>query len=375
MPALKFIADKLCFNLSFYDEQCINKLNIYFPENYIGNNQFAPKDSLYMKGVKINSRSSKKLADFLENEYIFGQTVYPTYKSIFNESVSIPAFFIISQSQQQSVDNLEHAYTILKQKIDSILYVGRNIAPGILSIYPDNKLTSKTIKLINNISIDGIISNVISNSSIVIKEFDCEFYTDTGIIADSCMYVGIPFTNFLMAQDFFVVRKKDAFKLFMQNNIFTKMLDENGLNFYFASISWDSLYYQQTKNDIQIVKQILYDQGYGYCQYSEMDKQIVYNYIIKPQLFEKQVDSQNYQIILLNNSKSVVLVYKNYQILQSQQYLCEQVGVQDIINNQKDFVNRDWRYQFLVTTKEIQKISIKVSFTYLVFLVLILYYI
>ncbi|CAL5995367.1 Conserved_hypothetical protein [Hexamita inflata] len=373
MPVLQFNANKLCFNLSFHDEQCINKLNVYFPENYVGNNQFAPKDSLYLKGVKINSSSSKLFANFLENEYIFGQTVFPTYKSIFNESVSIPAFFIISQAQQQSVENLEHAYNILKQKIDSILYVGRNIAPGVLSIYPDNKLTSNTIKIINNISIDSIINNVQSNSSIAIKDFDCEFYTDTGIIVDTCVYIGIPFTNFLMAQDFFIVRKRDAFKLFMQNNIFTQILDQNGINFYLSSISWDSLYYQQTKNDILIVKQILYDQGYGYCQYSEIDKQIVYNYQIKPKLFDQKVDTDNYRIVPLKNSKSVVLVFKNNY--KSQSYLCEQVGVQDIVNNQNDFVIREWSSQFLVRASKIYKISIKVLFTYLVFLVLILCYV
>ncbi|CAL5995407.1 Conserved_hypothetical protein [Hexamita inflata] len=188
MPALKFTADKLCFNLSFYDEQCINKLNVYFPENYIGNNQFAPKDSLYTKGVKINSSSSKILANFLQNEYVFGKTEYPTYQNIFQEPVSSAAFFVFALAQQQSFDNLQLTYNFIKQKIDGILYVGRTLAPGILSIFPDNKLTSKTVKLINNISTDSIISNVIQNTSIAIKEFDCEFYTETGIIVDIYIY-------------------------------------------------------------------------------------------------------------------------------------------------------------------------------------------
>ncbi|CAL5995455.1 Conserved_hypothetical protein [Hexamita inflata] len=371
MPALQFTADKLCFNQSFQDEQCTNKLNIYFPENYIGNNKFAPADSIYMKGVKINSNSSKILANFLQNEYVFGKTVYPTYQNIFQEPVSSAAFFVFALAQQQSFDNLQQTYNFIKQRINDIFYVGRSVVPGIISIYPDNKLTSKTVKLITNISIDSIINNVISNSSIVIKEFECEFYTETGIIVDKCVYIGIPFTNFLGAQDFFVVRKAAAFQLFLQNDMELQLF-KNNLNFYIASNSSDSLYYQQTQNSIRSVQLVLFEQGYGQCEYSEINNQIVHGYVKKPNLFKEQlisIDSNFYQIIQMNYSKSVLLVFNN-NLMQQTSIICNQIKNQTIINDQNDNLINEWSQQFNDHPQK-HGINIKILVIYSSILVLI----
>ncbi|CAL6019729.1 Conserved_hypothetical protein [Hexamita inflata] len=354
---IKFNASNLCFNLSYYDQQCINKLNIYFPQNYIGSNSLSPHDSIYLKGVTMTVDISQKLALFLETEFDFSKTNQSTYYSIFKEAISDAARFFIALSQQRSYDAIKNTYDMVKQYFDDILYVGRTTVSGPMALYPDNKMTQNTFKTIHNISLTTIIDNVVSNTSLVLKEFMCEFYTDSGVNQDRCLFVGLPFTNYLLAQDFFVVRESSAFLLFLQNNKQILVdLDKSNLKFQLNSMSWDSLSYKCSTQDYQMINQILLNQGFGNCQQAEETGSINYNFYVNKDLFKlkNNLIQTHHVFVPLNSSKSVMLVFKsNY--LQDFEYICEQSQQQSVTRNKNSNIIKTWTQQQTILQKAIIK--------------------
>ncbi|CAL6029178.1 Conserved_hypothetical protein [Hexamita inflata] len=342
---IEFNASILCYNLSYYDQQCTNKLNIYFPQNYIGSNILSPQQSIYMKGVTMTVQISQKFALFLETEFDFTQTNQSTYFNIFNESITDTSRFLIALSQKRNYDALKNTYDYVKQYFDdAILYVGRTTVSGPMAIYPDNKMTEKTFKIIHNISIKTIIDNVMLNTNLVLKEFDCEFFTDSGINQDQCLFVGLPFTNFLLAQDFFVVRKSSAFQLFLRHNKQIVVdLDLYHYKFQINSLSQDSFSYKCSQYDYQIINWIFFNSGFGNCIYVEQAKTFNINQI----LFELKhnIIKTNYVIVPLISSKSIILGFKS-DITQDFEYsiviicLYNQLSEIEILMQQKNGCKR-----------------------------------
>ncbi|CAL6019025.1 Conserved_hypothetical protein [Hexamita inflata] len=340
---IKFNASNLCFNLSYYDQQCLNKLNLYFPQDYIGNIILQPHDSIYMKGVTMTVEISQKLAIFLETEYDFSKTNQSTYFSIFNESISDTARFLIALSQQQNYEAIKNTYDMVKNYFNDILYVGRTTVSGPMALYPDNKMTQNTFKTIHNISLITIFDNCFSNTSVVLKKFECEFYTDSGVNSDQCLFVGLPFTNFLLAQDFFVVRKSSAFLLFLQQKQILDDLDQSNLKFQLNSMSWDSFSYKCSATDLQMIDYILFSQGYGQCSYFEQSNQIMYDQRAYPQLFDlkSNIVSENFVIVPLKNSKSTVIVFES-TYSQKFQLFCQPVQNEYLSSFKETFVVQNW---------------------------------
>ncbi|CAL6100878.1 Conserved_hypothetical protein [Hexamita inflata] len=340
---IKFNASNLCFNLSYYDQQCINKLNIYFPQDYLGNIMLSPHDSIYLKGVTMTVEISQKLALFLETEYDFSQINQSTYLSIFNESISDAARFLIALASQSNYDAIQNTYDMVKNYFTDILYVGRTTVSGPMALYPDNKMTQNTFKTIHNISLTTIFDNCFSNTSVVLKQFECEFYTDSGVNSDQCLFVGLPFTNFLLAQDFFVVRKSSAFLLFLQQKQILDDLDKTNLKFQLNSMSWDSFSYNSSVTDLQMIDYILFSQGFGQCSYFEQSNQIMYDQRAYPQLFDLKTNivSDNFVIVPLKNSKSTVIVFES-TYSQNFQLFCQPVQNEYLSSFKQTFVVQNW---------------------------------
>ncbi|CAL5971846.1 Conserved_hypothetical protein [Hexamita inflata] len=325
---VKFNAQDLCFNLSYYDQQCNNKLLIYFPQEFIGSNYLSPKESVFMKGVTMTPETSSKFANFLQFEYDYTKLSQMTYFSIFNETLTGNSFTIFEMAHINNFNTLKNTYDFMKQNFNDMLYVGRAAGTGAMSIYPDNKLTQKTLGSIYNISLNTISDNQISKAGIILKDLDCEYHTESGVIQDTCLYIGIPFTNYLLAQDYFVVKKNKAFLLFLQNNqAILDKLDDMNLKFVFNS-PWNSLSYNCSNRDFKAIHQILFGKGLGLCELKETSSGIESQFKILDQYFttKKQTD-EKHVIVPLTSSKSSILVFSGDYYLK-QQLQCQKIQSQ-----------------------------------------------
>ncbi|CAL6019121.1 Conserved_hypothetical protein [Hexamita inflata] len=372
---LTFNASHLCFNLSYYDEQCINKLNVYFPQNYLGANTLSPHDSVYTSGVTMTVENSHKFGDFLQNEYKYDVLDSPSYMEIFSDVINDYTITVVAISQDNSYQSIKNTYDYIKQNYGDSLYVGRTVIAGVMALYPDNRLTPKTIKMIHNISLSSIFDNASPNTVLVIKEFLCEYYSDHGVIQNTCVFIGMPYTNFYLAQDFFVVPKSSAFLLFLQNN--QQLLDDlkaNDLKFFMTSQSYNSLSYNCTTQDSQAINFILYQHAYGQCQYTEQNStSIAYNFYINNDLFnlKSNIIESSHVITPLTSRQSIILVYSTkyqYQI----KYKCEQNSNLNITNHRHSWFSQNWKIQLLPTiTPKLVTINTKLVVIYSITILLI----
>ncbi|CAL6019657.1 Conserved_hypothetical protein [Hexamita inflata] len=375
---LTFNASHLCFNLSYYceyDEQCINKLNVYFPQNYLGYNTLSPHESVYTSGATMTVENSHKFGDFLQNEYKYDVLDSPSYMEIFSDVINDYTITVIAISQENSYQSIKNTYDYIKQNFKQSLYVGRTVIAGVMALYPDNRLTPKTIKTIHNISLSSIFDNTIPNTVLVIKEFLCEYYSDQGVIQDTCVFIGMPYTNFYLAQDFFVVPKSSAFLLFLQND--KQLLDDlkaNDLKFFMTSQSYNSLSYNCTTQDSQAINFILYQHAYGQCQYTEQSStSIAYNFYINNDLFnlKSNIIESSHVISPLTSRQSIILVFSTKYEKQIY-YKCEQNSNLNITNHGHSWFSQNWKIQLLPTiTPKLVTINTKLVVIYSITILLI----
>ncbi|CAL5992043.1 Conserved_hypothetical protein [Hexamita inflata] len=368
----KFKAQDLCFNLSYYDQQCNNKLLVYFPQEYIGSNYLSPKESVFMKGVTMTPETSSKFANFLQFEYDYSKLSQPTYRLIFNESLTGNSFMIFALAHENSFNALKNTYEYIRNNFDDMLYVGRTSVTGAMSIYPDNKLTQKTLGTIYNISLYTISDNLISKAGIIFKEIDCEYHTESGVIQDSCLFIGLPFTNFLLAQDYIVVKKYQAFLLFLQNNqgILDKLGDRN-LKFMFNSLSWNSLSYNCSNRDFKAINQILFGKGLGLCELKETHIGVESQFQIMDQYFTsgKQV-GENHVIVPLMSSKSSILVFSgDYDA--KLQFQCQKVRSQSLARFAEVNLVKQWT-ECHKSGETVKKINVGITALFVFMLAMIL---
>ncbi|CAL6019145.1 Conserved_hypothetical protein [Hexamita inflata] len=366
-------ASHLCFNLSYYDEQCINKLNVYFPQNYLGANTLSPHDSVYTSGVTMTVENSHKFANFLQNEFKYDLVDSPTYQEIFNQKLNDYTIIVVSITQEKSFQAIKSTYDYIKQNFKDTLYVGRTVISGVMAIYPDNKLTPKTFKTIFNISLSTVFDNAIAKTALIVQEFQCEYYSNQGVVQDTCVFIGMPFADYFLAQDFFVVPKSSAFLLFLQND--QQLLDDlkaNDLKFFMTSQSYNSLSYNCTTQDSQAINFILYQHGYGQCQYTEQSStSITYNLFINNDLFnlKSNIIESSHVITLLSTRNSIILVF-NSKILNEQQYECQQIGNKIILNHRlKYIVQPQLNIQYNTTNKN--HVNIQILILYLMILTIV----
>ncbi|CAL6068675.1 Conserved_hypothetical protein [Hexamita inflata] len=374
---IKFDASHLCFNLSYYDEQCLNKLNVYFPQNYLGANTLSPYDSVYTSGVTMTVENSHKFGDFLQNEYKYDLLESPTYREIFNQNLNDYTTIIVSITQEKSFQAIKSTYDYIKQNFKDTLYVGRTVISGVMALYPDNKLTPKTFKTIYNISLSTVFDNAIAKTALIVQEFQCEYYSDQGVIQDTCVFIGMPFADYFLAQDFFVVPKSSAFLLFLQND--KQLLDDlkaNDLKFFMTSQSYNSLSYNCTTQDNQAINFILYQHAYGQCQYTEQSStSIAYNFYINNDLFnlKSNIIESSHVITLLSSRNSVILVF-NSKIFNEQEYECQQIGNKIMLNHRlKYIVQPQLNIQQISITKKPLNVKIIVIYSVILGLVILTY--
>ncbi|CAL5971924.1 Conserved_hypothetical protein [Hexamita inflata] len=325
-----------------------------------------------MKGVTMTPETSSKFADFLQFEYDYSKLSQPTYRQIFNESLTGNSFMIFALAHENSFNALKNTYKYIRNTFDEMLYVGRTSVTGAMSIYPDNKLTQKTLGTIYNISMNTIADNVISKAGIIFKELDCEFHTESGIIQDNCLYIGIPFSNFLLAQDYIVVKKYQAFLLFLQNNQdILNQLDDKNLKFIFNSLSWNSLSYNCSERDFKAINQILFGKGLGMCELKETRSGVESQFQIMDQYFTsgKQV-SENHVIVLLMSSKSSILVFSGYYDAKLQ-FQCQKVQSQSLARFSEVNLAKQW-IECHKSGESVKQINIGIATVFVFMLVVIL---
>ncbi|CAL5971800.1 Conserved_hypothetical protein [Hexamita inflata] len=371
----KFNASNLCFNLSYYDQQCIdNKLIVYFPQIYIGSNILSPQESVYMKGVTMTPETSNKLGQFLQFEYDYKLLNQSTYYSIFHEGISGNSYLFFALAEESSYNALKNTYYYIKQTFSDLLYIGRVCVAGSMSIFPDNKLTPRTLNYVYTISLSTIAENNVTKAGIIFKEFDCEYYTEVGIISDKCLYIGIPFQNFLAAQDFFIVQKDKAFLLFMlENKDILKKLDENNLKFIVNSLSWNSLLYNCTSKDQQLINQILFDQGLGSCELQETNEGLISSFKIQDRYYglntKLEKASQSYfAIVPLTSSKSTIMVFRD-DYDKKLWFQCSQTDNQTFIKHNGIHLVRQWTQNKIIDLNA--QIDFQTMYIYVLILILL----